>query len=192
MDDGGGVYVPGSGPVPCKGMVIGEAPGRREQEAGRPFVGTSGTLLEEGLSLGGLTRADVYITNVIKVGLPGNRNPHVDEVERWLPELVGEGRRVDPVYTLILGRVAFGALFPRTLASHGTMENIRGRTWERGNRVWMPTYHPAATLYDRTLKDAFLIDVASFAAAVKSAAVNDSIVLPDTPKVVIPLIPKGG
>jgi uracil-DNA glycosylase family 4 len=136
-------------------------------------------VLAEALFLGGLGLGDVYITSLVKVRLPGNRAPTQGEVERWLPEFVGEGQRVDPTYTLILGRAAFGGLFPRTLAQAGELSLLRGRSWERGGRVFMTTWDPNIALSDAQ-RDEFMIDVATFARQVARSKEADK-------KVVIPL-----
>src|SRR5438067_303254 len=73
--------VPGEGPPDAKILFIGEAPGYYEDQQGRPFVGAAGHLLEEVLGTIGLTRRDVYITNILKHRPPGNRDPMPQEIE---------------------------------------------------------------------------------------------------------------
>lgn len=180
--------VPGAGPKPCPGMIIGEAPGAQEEREGRPFVGPSGELLMEGLELGGLSRDQVYITNVVKERPPGNRNPSREEIELALPELVGEGRDVDATYVLLLGRVAAGALFPATLARHhNRMTDLRGLTFDRGDRLWAFTWHPAATLYDASKRPEFLMDVATWASAVAKVIREGDITPPAHANHIVPI-----
>ena len=72
--------MPGEGSATAAVMLVGEAPGAREDETGRPFVGGAGRLLDDLLAEAGLERADVFITNVVKARPPGNRDPKADEV----------------------------------------------------------------------------------------------------------------
>jgi uracil-DNA glycosylase family 4 len=106
--------VPGEGPQPALGMIVGEAPGREEIEKGRPFVGRSGKLLETALRAVGLTRDEVYITNIVK-DLPLDsdekiRRPTPEEIEAWRPILEGEIENVAPFAILALGRTAANTL----------------------------------------------------------------------------------
>src|SRR5574338_13218 len=73
--------VPGEGPSSVELMFIGEGPGFYENEQGRPFVGQAGKFLDELLAKAGVTRADVFITNVVKCRPPGNRDPLPDELD---------------------------------------------------------------------------------------------------------------
>ena len=102
--------VPGFGPQPARGMVVGEAPGRKEVEEGRPFVGQAGRLLDSALRACGIPREQVYITNVVKE-LPLDsegriRRPYKEEVEAWRAILEGEIENTTPVAILALGRTA--------------------------------------------------------------------------------------
>lgn len=106
--------VPGNGPQPAAGMIVGEAPGRREVELGLPFVGKSGQALDSVLRALGVTRDEVYVTNVVKE-LPETtegkiRKPNVSEVAAWLPILQSEIEQTAPVAILALGRTAVEAL----------------------------------------------------------------------------------
>lgn len=106
--------VPGEGPQPCLGMVVGEAPGRSEVAEGRPFVGRAGKLLETALRAVGVVRNEVYITNVVK-DLPLDsegriRRPFPEEIEGWRSILEGEIQAAAPVALLALGRTAAEAL----------------------------------------------------------------------------------
>ncbi|MGC9319156.1 MAG: uracil-DNA glycosylase [Armatimonadota bacterium] len=135
--------VPGEGPADARCMLIGEAPGAREDEQGRPFVGMSGSFLDEVLAEVGLQRGTIYITSVIKCRPPGNRNPRADELETcigaWLWDQI---EVVDPEIIVILGGVAFGALFHE----RATLKDVHGQVRERGGREWLITYHPASAM----------------------------------------------
>lgn len=103
-------YVPGYGPKPARGMIIGEAPGRTEVEQGRPFVGKSGILLDMALNALGLERKAMYVTNVVKF-LPLDeegriRKPFPSEIENAKSQLVSEIHAVSPLGILALGKVA--------------------------------------------------------------------------------------
>lgn len=98
--------VPGSGPVPCSVMLIGEAPGRDEDILGKPFVGRAGKILKEALKEAGLTRDSVYITNIVKCRPPDNRQPRIDEVRACSVYLQKELEDVRPLKVILLGRTA--------------------------------------------------------------------------------------
>jgi DNA polymerase len=124
-------------------MVIGEAPGRSEDEGGAPFIGRSGRLLvgliEEEV---GLTRADYFITNVVKCRPPANRAPRRDEIEACHPWLIEQLALVRPRVVLALGNTAARAVF-------GFSEGIgrtHGRIQSVGSAWGLATYHPAAAL----------------------------------------------
>src|SRR5215210_6301699 len=133
--------VPGEGPKDAAVMVVGEAPGRFEDEQGRPFVGRAGQLLDELLAEAGLGRSEVFITNVVKARPPGNRDPTKAEVEHWMPVLEQQLALVAPRLVVPLGRHALAHFAPRAKIGevHGTLLTDRGR-------ALFPMYHPAAAL----------------------------------------------
>jgi DNA polymerase len=102
--------VPGEGPLPSFGLVIGEAPGRVETEQGRPFVGPSGRLLDQAFNLLGIDRSGLYITNICKewprdeVG--ATRRPTIEEIARWRSLLDQELQACSPAAILLLGKTA--------------------------------------------------------------------------------------
>lgn len=123
-------------------LCVGEAPGAREDETGRPFVGRAGRLLDRLLLSVGFRREDVFICNVLKCRPPGNRDPDPLEIERCSPLLLRQIELVEPDVI-----VAFGAFAARTLL--GTREalgRLRGRTHRYHGRPLVATYHPAALL----------------------------------------------
>lgn len=139
------VIVPGVGPVPAPGMIIGEAPGRNEIEQGQPFVGRSGILLNQTLELLNTGRERFYITNIFKgdVG-DGNRNPTFDEMGDHRPLLEQEILDVNPTGILLLGSFAceyFGLI--------GRMGDMTGNEYEVQGRRVFPCYHPAYVLRQR-------------------------------------------
>jgi len=146
------VVVPGVGPIPAPGMIIGEAPGRKEIEKLSPFCGASGKVLDEALEATGISRNEVFITNIFKgdVG-SGNRNPTSIEVDDHRILLEEELRAVAPIAILLLGRVATSSFFPESRRMGDYVHTIH-----RVNEVIMiPCWHPAATLYDRSKRAEF-------------------------------------
>jgi uracil-DNA glycosylase family 4 len=102
--------VPGKGPLPCIGMVIGEAPGRVEWQRGEPFVGPSGALLDSALELLDWSRADLYVTNLVKTwprdDVGATRRPTPVEIDHWRPWLDRELEACSPGAILLLGKTA--------------------------------------------------------------------------------------
>jgi DNA polymerase len=148
--------VPGDGPLDADVMIIGEAPGRYEDEAGKPFVGPAGKLLDYLLSLANLNRKDVYITNVVKCRPPKNRDPKPEEISACLPYLLRQVKIIRPKVIIALGRISGSTLFSLIgkkwrgmSAEHGVP--VRG-VIEGVEVVIVPTYHPAAALYKPDIK----------------------------------------
>ena len=147
--------VPGEGPVPSQVMLVGEAPGRREDELGRPFVGQAGRLLDRLLALAGLERGSVYITNVVKCRPPGNRDPREDEIAACNGYLQAQIRLVEPGVIVTLGRIAGRTLFGMAGLRWIGIRAHRGRVYHARlasrSIILYPTFHPAAALYNRGL-----------------------------------------
>ncbi|MEM0018044.1 MAG: type-4 uracil-DNA glycosylase [Candidatus Korarchaeum sp.] len=146
--------VPGEGREDSRIMFIGEAPGRNEDEMGRPFVGAAGKLLEELLASVGLRRGEVFITNVVKCRPPNNRDPEPEEIEACLPYLIEQVSVIDPDVIVALGRHSAGVLLGRI--GGVSIMRVRGRVHEvevfGKLRKVMPTLHPAAALYNPKLR----------------------------------------
>lgn len=124
-------------------MIVGEAPGQKEDEQGLPFVGRSGDLLDELLDMIGLDRAkNVYITNAVKCRPPNNRDPMPEEIEACKPYLRAQVPLVDPRVVVTLGNFSTKLLLPTELG----ITKVRGRSYEWWSRWLVPTYHPAAAL----------------------------------------------
>lgn len=148
--------VPGEGPAHAEIMFIGEGPGFHENEQGRPFVGAAGKFLDQLLEQAGVTRADVWITNVVKCRPPGNRDPLPDEVEtctgnylRYQIELV------NPSIIVTLGRFSMGLFFKGAKISQ-----IHGQMKKAGDRFVIAMFHPAAALHQMSLKPQIIADFA--------------------------------
>ena len=123
-------------------MFVGEAPGADEDVQGEPFVGRAGQLLTKIIEAIGLTRADVYIANVIKCRPPGNRNPEPDEVEQCEPFLFRQIDEIKPKVIVALGKFAAQCLLKTT----EPITRLRGREFRYRDAILMPTYHPAYLL----------------------------------------------
>ncbi|WP_254546555.1 uracil-DNA glycosylase [Halomarina pelagica] len=155
-------FVPATGPLDAEVMLLGEAPGAREVERGEPFVGNAGERLDAALETVGLDRGSLYITNLVKVRPPNNRDPRRAEIDAWWPVLEAEIERVDPAVVAPLGNFA-----TRELLSVGEgISDLHGRPVERDGRVVVPVYHPAATLYDRSKYPVLVEDLRTVASEV--------------------------
>lgn len=154
------VVVPGEGPLPCNGVIIGEAPGRTEIEQGRPFCGRSGALLDESLRLSGYRREQFYITNIFKgdVGL-GNRNPTTTEIDSHWDYLLDEIGKARPKGLLLLGRVATEAFVTITRG----MGACVGERIPSGSYVYFPCWHPAYILRNPSKRMEFDKTISLFA-----------------------------
>lgn len=145
--------VPGEGPADARIMFIGEAPGWNEDQQGRTFVGAAGKFLEELLAEAGLTRGEVFITNVVKSRPPGNRDPLPDEIAACAPFLDRQIEVIDPEVIVTLGRYSMARWFPGERISR-----IHGQAKKVGRRLIVPMYHPAAALHQQALKKTILED----------------------------------
>jgi DNA polymerase len=148
--------VPGYGPVTARIMAVGEAPGETEDREGKPFVGAAGRLLTQLLEGVGLDRRDIYITNVIKCRPPGNRDPEQAEVDACSHFLDEQVEMLHPQVILVLGRHALARLLPGA----GSITRLHGQRVHRGERVYVPLYHPAAALYNGSLLQTLQDDMA--------------------------------
>jgi len=125
-------------------MFIGEAPGRREEIEGRPFVGLAGRLLNMLLNGINLKRETVYITNVVKYRPPGNRNPNRREIKedsKWLDNQI---KSVKPELIVLLGRIALKRFFPDLNLSEDHGKKIERHIPKVGTFVFLSTYHPVS------------------------------------------------
>jgi uracil-DNA glycosylase len=139
--------VPGEGNPAARVMFVGEAPGATEDELGRPFVGRAGKLLGELLAEAGLVRSDVWITNVVKARPPKNRDPKAPEVAHCMPWLERELEIIRPALVVPLGRHALKHFAP--VAKIG---EVHGTVLAADGRDLFPLYHPAAAMYNQTLR----------------------------------------
>lgn len=157
--------VPGEGPTNAKIMFIGEGPGRQEDLEGRPFVGRAGKFLDECLQSIGLRREQVFITNIVKCRpseKSGNwikdRRPSSDEIAACAAYLDRQIELISPEVICTLGDTARSEIFKRSGIEEDIIGHVHGRLFLAGGVRVMPLYHPAAALYDNSLRQIILID----------------------------------
>lgn len=134
--------VPGEGAPNAQLMVVGEGPGAKEDETGRPFVGAAGQLLNEILNAIGCPRETVFIANIVKCRPPSNRAPERDEVGACIPYLYRQIDLIRPSVILAMGGTAATAL----LDSRGSLGSLRNKVHRFRGIPLIVTYHPAALL----------------------------------------------
>ena len=152
--------VMGDGNLDADIVFIGEAPGKNEDEQGVPFVGAAGKFLNEMLTLAGMNRDEVYITNIVKYRPPNNRDPLPNEKQAFWPYLIRQLQIIDPVIVVTLGRHSMEYFLPGKSISqiHGQPKRI-----QFGDKriVIVPLYHPAAALYNGGMRQLLMDDFVS-------------------------------
>ncbi|MDD2354355.1 MAG: uracil-DNA glycosylase [Patescibacteria group bacterium] len=145
-------------------VFIGEAPGLNEAKTGKPFCGMAGKILDELLQSVDIKREDIYITNILKDRPPGNRDPRPEEISACLPYLKRQIKIIKPKVICSLGRYAMNFLMENfELADQiDQISNIHGKVFTTNdlfqNVIIIPFYHPAAVIYNRSLKNTLLQD----------------------------------
>lgn len=140
-------------------MFVGEAPGRNEAEQGRPFCGAAGKILDELLASVGIKREDVYITNLLKDRPPNNRDPLPEEIALYAPFLDRQIEIIKPKAIVFLGRFSMAYLMKKfgLEAYLAPIGRIHGRVFKAeapwGEVFLVPLYHPAAVIYNQSLKE---------------------------------------
>ena len=156
--------VPGEGNANAELMFIGEAPGAQEDKQGRPFVGASGKFLAEMLEGIGLKREDVFITNIVKFRPPENRDPKPDEIKACIPILFEQIEVIRPKLLIFLGRHSMNVFFPKLKISEAHGELVKTDVQTQSGKVFeqncLPLYHPAAALYNGSMRKVLLEDFA--------------------------------
>jgi uracil-DNA glycosylase family 4 len=147
--------VPGDGDAGARVMLVGEAPGAREDETGRPFCGASGRFLDGLLKAVGLARPDLFITSSVKCRPPRNRTPRAEELSTcgrlWLERQVG---LIGPDLVVLMGKTPI----LQALGERGSLLGLHGRVRVREGRRFLLTYHPAAAMRFPGPKAAMLQD----------------------------------
>ena len=148
----------GDGNANAEIVFIGEAPGKKEDEGGRPFIGSAGKFLDEMLGNIKMKRDDIYITNIVKYRPPNNRDPEQTEKDDCNTWLIDELKIIAPKLIIFLGRHSMMRFFPAEKISeiHGKL--IIKDTPEFGKQAFMPLYHPAAALYNGGMRKTLIKD----------------------------------
>src|SRR3989344_3119965 len=150
--------VSGDGSAEAEIVFIGEAPGKSEDEQGKPFVGAAGKFLAEMLSAINLKREDVYITNIVKYRPPNNRDPNPGEKASCREWLLEELKIISPKLIVFLGRHAMNNFFPTLQIgkAHGKLliKVFKGMP----TKYFYALYHPAAALYDGSMRETLMLD----------------------------------
>jgi DNA polymerase len=150
--------VPGEGNPKSRVLLLGEAPGKKEAETGKPFMGAGGKVLNDLLESIGLSRNDVFITNLLKDRPPENRDPKAAEIEAYAPFLWKQVEVIQPKLIVTLGRFAMQFILDafhhpqkdkKISDIHGQL--LQGKA-DFGDVYILPLYHPAAVLYNRSLE----------------------------------------
>lgn len=160
--------VPGEGPPGAEIMLIGEGPGFYENEQGRPFVGAAGNFLNELLEKAGVSRKDVFITNVVKCRPPGNRDPLPEELSACGTYLERQIETINPLVIVTLGRFSMARFLPNVRISE-----VHGQpAWVKG-RLIVPMFHPAAALHQPSLKTSVERDFARLPEWIRQARASE-------------------
>lgn len=149
--------VMGDGNLDADIVFIGEAPGKNEDIQGLPFVGAAGKFLNEMLASADMKREDVYITNIVKYRPPNNRDPLPEEKKAFWPYLLKQLQIINPKIVVTLGRHSMEYFLPGMLISqiHGEPKRIQ---FGDHKIVVVPLYHPAAALYNGSLRQTLIDD----------------------------------
>lgn len=147
----------GDGNLDADIVFIGEAPGKNEDEQGLPFVGAAGKFLNEMLAQAGMERSDVYITNIVKYRPPNNRDPLPEEKAAFWPYLLKQLQIIKPKVVVTLGRHSMEYFLPDMKISqiHGQPKRIQ---FGDDKLIVVPLYHPAAALYNGSLRQTLIDD----------------------------------
>ncbi|MFA4817701.1 MAG: uracil-DNA glycosylase [Parcubacteria group bacterium] len=150
--------VPGEGSADAEIMFIGEGPGQKEDELGRPFVGAAGKFLEEMLATIKLKRDQVYIANIVKCRPPQNRDPLPEETAACWPWLLEQIKIIQPKLIVTLGRHSMERFLPSMKISKVHGKAMRREIEGIGRQVFYTLYHPAAALYNGSMREVLIKD----------------------------------
>ena len=155
----------GEGNLNAKIVLVGEAPGAKEIEKGKPFVGQAGKYLDEFINILEIKREDIYITNTVKIrpykfnektGRKVNRPPKKEEINEFKPILLKEIELIHPDIVVSLGNYSLKTISGKKNHAIG---QVHGSPIKLANCILFPLYHPAAVIYNRNLKDTYYQDL---------------------------------
>jgi DNA polymerase len=161
--------VPGKGSADAEIMFIGEGPGKKEDELGVPFVGAAGKFLDEMLASIKLKREEIYIANVVKCRPPENRDPLPEEAEACWPWLLDQIKIIEPKLIVFLGRHSMGRFFYNEKIS-----DVHGKLLIKNKQHFFALYHPAAALYNGSMRATLLADFAKIPKALEVAKTKET------------------
>jgi DNA polymerase len=161
--------VPGEGQVSARIIFIGEAPGKSEDEKGKPFVGAAGRILNIAMEKAGIKRSEVFITNAVKCRPPDNRVPEADELASCRPYLERQISRISPKVICILGSTAYSSIL-----GGKSITADRGKIIKRNGQKYFLTVHPAAAIYNKSLRAALENDLSDLSKEIKRIENHDN------------------
>ncbi len=153
----------GDGNLDAQIVFIGEAPGKKEDLMGQPFVGAAGKFLNVMLESIGLERGDVYITNIVKYRPPENRDPSRAEITEFVPYLQRQLDVIRPKLVVFLGRHSMKVFLPEL-----TIGQAHGQMVMKNGQAYLPLFHPAAALYNPGMRQTLLEDFAKIPVLLKT------------------------
>ena len=162
--------VPGKGNFKSDVIFVGEAPGKNEDMKGEPFIGIAGKKLSIALENAGITRDDVYITNIVKCRPPKNRVPTTNERDTCQNYLKKEIEIIKPKIICILGNTAFNSLLDGK-----EIIKFRGKIVRKNNQLYFLTIHPAATIYNQKLISVLKNDMKKLLKVIKELKNNKKV-----------------
>jgi len=162
--------VPGKGNFKSDVIFVGEAPGKNEDMKGEPFIGIAGKKLSIALENAGITRDDVYITNIVKCRPPKNRVPTTNERDTCQNYLKKEIEIIKPKIICVLGNTAFNSLL-----NGKEIIKFRGKIVRKNNQLYFLTIHPAATIYNQKLISVLKKDIKKLLKVIKELKNNKKV-----------------
>ena len=162
--------VPGKGNFKSDVIFVGEAPGKNEDMKGEPFIGIAEKKLSIALENAGITRDDVYITNIVKCRPPKNRVPTTNERDTCQNYLKKEIEIIKPKIICILGNTAFNSLLDGK-----EIIKFRGKIVRKNNQLYFLTIHPAATIYNQKLISVLKKDMKKLLKVIKELKNNKKV-----------------
>jgi len=164
--------VPGKGNFQSDVIFVGEAPGKNEDQNGEPFIGVAGKKLSVALDEAGVSRDDVYITNIVKCRPPNNRVPTTNERDTCKEYLKQEIAIIKPKLICILGNTAFNSIL-----GGSEITKFRGKIVRKDNLLYFLTIHPAATIYNQKLIDVLKNDIVKLFDLIRDLKNNKEVVI---------------
>jgi len=164
--------VPGKGNFQSDVIFVGEAPGKNEDQNGEPFIGIAGKKLSVALDEAGVSRDDVYITNIVKCRPPNNRVPTTNERDTCKEYLKQEIDIIKPKLICILGNTAFNSIL-----GGSEITKFRGKIVRKDNLLYFLTIHPAATIYNQKLIDVLKNDIVKLFDLIRDLKNNKEVVI---------------